>query len=75
MRNTPLIVTVEEHSIIGGLGSAVAETMAEVGYGAQLVRLGTRDVFGESGTADELLAKHALTAEGIADAVRNALRR
>jgi transketolase len=75
MRNTQLIVTIEEHSVIGGLGSAVAETMAEVGYGAQLVRLGTPDVFGESGTADELLAKHGLTAPGIVDAVRKALRR
>ena len=48
--------TVEEHSIIGGLGSAVAEVMAECGSSTRLVRLGTSDVFGESGTADELLA-------------------
>jgi transketolase len=75
MRNTSLIVTVEEHSVIGGLGSAVAEVMAENGFGARLLRLGTRDVFGESGTADELLEKHGLTAKGITDSVRTALGR
>ncbi|MFH1086847.1 MAG: transketolase C-terminal domain-containing protein [Chloroflexota bacterium] len=70
MRTTPLVVTVEEHSIIGGLGSAVAEVMAEDGCGARLLRLGTRDRFGESGLADELLAKHELTPQAIADRLR-----
>jgi transketolase len=75
MSATPLLVTVEEHSIIGGLGSAVAEVMAEAGGGARLLRLGTRDVFGESANADELLAKHGLTAEGIAAQAGAALGR
>ena len=66
MSETRLVVTVEEHSIIGGLGSAVAEVMAECDRGAPLLRLGTRDVFGESATADELLEKHLLTPRGIA---------
>ncbi len=70
MSETPLVVTVEEHSIIGGLGSAVAEVMAEDGCGARLMRMGTRDVFGESGMADELLARHGLTAEAIAERLR-----
>jgi transketolase len=65
-RETPLLVTIEEHSIIGGLGSAVAEVMAEEGACPRLLRLGTRDVFGESALADELLAKHGLTGETIA---------
>ena len=65
-RETPLVVTIEEHSIIGGLGSAVAEVMAEEGACPRLLRLGTRDVFGESALADELLAKHGLTGETIA---------
>jgi len=69
-RGTPLVVTIEEHSIIGGLGSAVAEVMAEEGGGSRLVRLGTLDVFGESGTADELLEKHGLTAPSIAERTR-----
>ncbi|MHB1318270.1 MAG: transketolase family protein [Anaerolineae bacterium] len=71
--DAPLVVTLEEHSIIGGLGGAVAEVMAETGGHARLLRLGTRDVFGESATADELLAKHGLTAEGVAGSVRVAL--
>jgi len=70
----PLVVSLEEHSIIGGLGGAVAETMAEVGGRSRLLRLGTRDVFGESGTADELLAKHGLVPESIAHSVMIALR-
>jgi transketolase len=60
-----LIVTVEEHSIIGGLGSAVAECLAETRPAAPLLRLGVRDCFGESGLADELLEKHGLQPKGI----------
>jgi transketolase len=71
----PLVVTLEEHSIIGGLGGAVAEVMAETGGRSRLMRLGTRDVFGESATADELLAKHGLTPEGVAASVATALSR
>ena len=66
------IVCIEEHSIYGGLGSAVAESLA--GFQARrkkpiLHRLGIQDTFGESGTADELLKKHKLNPEGIADSV------
>jgi transketolase len=58
--------TVEEHNIIGGLGSAIAEVLAESTTARiPLKRLGVRDVFGESGTADELLARHDLDAGGI----------
>jgi transketolase len=65
--------TVEEHNIIGGLGSAVAEVLS---YRAKtpLVRLGVRDVFGESATADELLEKHGLQPGGLCQAVMGALR-
>jgi transketolase len=70
---TGAVVTVEEHSIIGGLGSAVAEVLAErASKRIPLRRLGVADVFGESGLADELLAKHGLTVEGIAAAARQA---
>lgn len=68
-----LIVTVEEHSIIGGLGSAVAEVLAEMGGAPKLLRLGTHDQFGESGTADELLTKHGLTPAAIATQTMRAL--
>jgi transketolase len=72
---TPLVVTLEEHSIIGGLGGAVAEVMAETGGRSRLLRLGTRDVFGESATADELLAKHGLTKDGVTASVLRTLAR
>ncbi len=69
-----LLVSVEEHSIIGGLGSAVAECISEIGHAPSLLRLGVRDKFGESGLADELLGLHRLTSPRIAEDVRSALR-
>lgn len=70
--NASLLVSVEEHSIIGGLGSAVAECISGVANTPPLLRLGVRDVFGESGTAEELLEKHHLTAPHIAEDIRQA---
>jgi transketolase len=59
------IVTIEEHSVIGGLGSAVAEVVSEKG-GAPVRRLGVQDVFGQSSNSyEELLAVYGLTAENI----------
>jgi transketolase len=69
-RDTGALVTCEEHSIIGGLGSAVAEVLAE-NAPAPLERVGVLDTFGESGTPDALLAKYNLT---VADIVRAAKR-
>ncbi|MCE5258491.1 MAG: transketolase family protein [Chloroflexi bacterium] len=63
----PVLITIEEHSIIGGLGSAVAEVLAGAPTGARLVRLGTPDVFGESGTADQMLNKYHLTPSAVAE--------
>jgi len=60
-----LVVTAEDHSIIGGLGSAVAECLAETTLATPLLRLGVHDCFGESGLADELLEKHGLQPAGI----------
>jgi transketolase len=72
---TGAALTVEEHSIIGGLGSAVAEVLAERSPArVPLRRLGVRDMFGESGTADELLEKHGLAVENIAAEARDLLR-
>jgi transketolase len=73
-RETGAIVTVEEHSIIGGLGGAVAEVVVE-NYPVPMVRVGLKDVFGESGKPDELLVKYGLTAEEIAKAARAAAGR
>jgi len=64
--------TIEEHSIMGGLGSAVAEILSETAR-LPLHRLGVRDTFGESGLADELLAKHGLQPEGIRNQIRAVL--
>ena len=61
---TGKVVTVEEHSIIGGLGSAVAEVLAEK-QPAKILRLGVEDRFGESGPALKLLEKYELDAAGI----------
>jgi transketolase len=56
-----LCVSMEEHWIIGGLGSAVAEALTEVGTTAPLLRIGVDDRFGVSGNADELLEHYGLT--------------
>lgn len=61
---TGKIVTVEEHSVIGGLGGAVAEVLSEK-CPTRLLRIGMEDVFGESGPAAELIEKYGLDAKGI----------
>jgi len=67
---TGRIVTVENHNIIGGLGSAVCEVVAER-YPVRIKRIGIRDVFGKSGTNEEMKAKFKLRAEDIAKEVIN----
>jgi len=68
------IVAVEDHHIVGGLGSAVAEAMAEGGVGTRLHRIGIEG-FGESGTPEELYAHFELDAAGIEKRVRAFLAR
>ena len=62
------VVTAEEHNIMGGMGSAVAEVIIE-NYPVPLRRVGVKDTFGESGEATELLKKYGLTAANIEEAV------
>ena len=69
---TGAIVTCEEHNIIGGLGSAVAEVLAEKAS-ARLVRVGVKDTFGESGKPADLLKKYGLTAADIVAAAKQAI--
>jgi len=64
------IVTVENHNIIGGLGSAVAEVLSEK-YPVKLKRIGMRDIFGKSGTNEEMKKKFGLRAEDIACEITN----
>ncbi len=72
-KKTGAVVTAEEHNIIGGLGSAVAETLSELNP-VRVVRVGVRDTFGESGEHLELMTKYGLTSKEIAEAARSALR-
>jgi transketolase len=71
-QETGRIFTVEEHSIIGGLGGAVAEVLSEK-CPTKLTRIGVKDTFGESGPAVELLHKYKLDAEGIVEQITEAL--
>ncbi len=65
-KETGAILTAEEHSVIGGLGSAVAETVVK-GNPVPMAMLGLNDTFGESGKSEDLLEKYGLTAEHIRD--------
>jgi len=67
---TGAIVTAEEHNIIGGLGSAVAEVLCESGRPVPMLRVGVEDTFGRSGPALELLELYGLTAPHIAEKVK-----
>ena len=68
-KKTGKVVTAEEHSVIGGLGSAVAEVLSEEAP-TKLLRIGVEDVFGESGPAKELVAKYGLDGIGIYEKVK-----
>jgi transketolase len=70
---TGAVLTVEEHSIIGGLGTAVAEALAEAGQGVRFRRLGLPDQFPTTGPYEELVTFYGLDAEGIARAVQRLL--
>lgn len=69
------IISIEDHNIIGGLGSAIAEVIAENGLNAQLKRLGVNDVFGESGSPSELYKKYGLDIVGIKNSAINLLKK
>ncbi len=73
-KETGAIVTCEEHSIIGGLGSAVAEVLVET-VPVPMERVGIMDTFGESGTPDALLAKYNLTVADIVQAAKRVITR
>jgi len=64
-KKVKMVVTVEDHQIIGGLGSAIAETLSENGLGIPIKRMGVNNVFGESGEHQELWKKHGIDKEGI----------
>ena len=68
-KKTGKVVTAEEHSVIGGLGSAVCDVLSEK-LPTKVCRIGMNDVFGESGTANGLLEKYGLDAGGIYNKVK-----
>lgn len=73
-KETGAIVTVEEHSVIGGLGSAVCDVLAE-NYPAKVTKIGVNDEYGYSGPAVELLKKFGLCAENIVATVKKAINK
>jgi len=74
VKDTRRIITVEDHSVIGGLGSAVAEVVAESGKGCVLRRLGYQDEFSIVGYPDDLLHRYKLDADGIVETIGEVLK-
>ncbi len=72
-KETGAIVTAEEHSIIGGLGSAVAETVTEC-CPVPVIKIGVNDVYGHSGSAVDLLKEFGLSAENIVNKTKEAVK-
>ena len=72
-RETGRVVCVEEHSVIGGLGGAVAELLSSE-YPVSVRRIGVNDVFGESGPRSELLRKHGLDSDCISSVLEEVVR-
>ena len=69
-KETKKIITIEDHNIIGGLGSAVCEVLSE-NYPTKVIRMGVKDTFGKSGKALELLKYFKLTKEDIIDEIKS----
>lgn len=65
-KETKKLISIEDHSVIGGLGSAISEVLTEE-YPAKLERMGMQDCFGKSGKAEELMEYFGLTAEAIVE--------
>jgi len=73
-KETKAIITIEEHSIIGGLGGAVAETLAEEGFNGKFRRMGVKDIFCESGEPKDLLEKYELNEKHIVKNVQKIMK-
>lgn len=71
-KKTNKVVTIENHSIIGGIGSAVCELLSEK-YPVRVLRLGTNDVFGQSGEQRALMEYYGLTSEKLAEKIKGIL--
>ena len=69
-KETKRIITIEDHNIIGGLGSAICEVLSEE-YPCLVTRMGIKDVFGKSGKAEELMKYFKIDAESIVNEIVN----
>ena len=72
-KETGKVVTVEEHSVIGGLGSAVCDVLSEKAP-TKVMKIGINDVFGESGSASVLVQKYGLDGEGVYNKIKDFLK-
>ena len=73
IKDCALVVTVEDHSVIGGLGTCVAEALATLPSHPRLIKCGVQDLFGESGDGEELLEKFGISGAKVAEATLAAL--
>lgn len=73
-KKTGAVAVIENHSIIGGLGSAVCECLSE-NYPVPVKRIGTMDIFGQSGKENELMSEYGLTAETFTDRILDLIKR
>ena len=71
---TNAVITVEEHSIIGGLGGAVSEVLAESGSSIKFKRMGVQDMFCESGEPEDLFEKYGLSISHIVKTVKKLIK-
>jgi transketolase len=75
VQETRRIITVEDHNVVGGLGSAVAEVMVESGKACAFKRIGIPDVFAIIGLHEDLMAHYGMDTNGIVDSVREVMGR
>lgn len=69
-KENDVIITAEDHLVTGGLGSAVAEAMAETGAACKLIRIGMKDTFGQSGTPEKLYRYYGIDSQAIVEAIQ-----
>lgn len=70
-RDKKLMISIEEHSHIGGLGTAISEILTEEGYNGRLLRIGTGDSYKKAGTYEYMLEQHGLTVSNLIDNIKN----
>lgn len=72
-KECPKIITIEDHNVVGGLGTAVSEVLSKNGLSSKLIKIGVQDTYGESGIAEDLYEKYGLSAKQIVRKVKEIL--